>query len=120
MPAIHFRTTVDADPDRVHEALATQDGLAGNWTDQLEVPEQTGEPGRAVERREPQPVDRDGREPDQSHAQRLMVEDRDAQQHQREQDECDRDPEDFESRWGFGHQGRERRHDATRDRATRP
>jgi uncharacterized protein YndB with AHSA1/START domain len=42
MPGIHFRTTVDASPDEVYEALATQEGLAGNWTDQLEVPEQTG------------------------------------------------------------------------------
>src|SRR5215207_8889973 len=42
MPAIHFRTTVDAPPEDVYRALATQDGLAGNWTDQLEVPEQAG------------------------------------------------------------------------------
>ena len=42
MPAIHFRTTVDAEPESVYEALATQEGLAGNWTDQLEVPEETG------------------------------------------------------------------------------
>jgi uncharacterized protein YndB with AHSA1/START domain len=42
MPGIHFRTTVDASPDEVYEALATQDGLAGNWTDQLEVPQHTG------------------------------------------------------------------------------
>jgi uncharacterized protein YndB with AHSA1/START domain len=42
MPSIHFRRTVDAPPDEVYAALATQDGLAGNWTDQLEVPEQTG------------------------------------------------------------------------------
>jgi uncharacterized protein YndB with AHSA1/START domain len=42
MPAIHFRTTVDAPPAEVFAALATQDGLAGNWTDQLEVPEQEG------------------------------------------------------------------------------
>jgi uncharacterized protein YndB with AHSA1/START domain len=32
MPAIHFRTTVDAEPERVYDALATQEGLAGNWT----------------------------------------------------------------------------------------
>src|ERR687889_2003329 len=42
MPAIHFRTTVDAAPEAVYAALATQDGLAGNWTDQLDVPEHTG------------------------------------------------------------------------------
>ena len=42
MPAIHFRTTVDAQPEAVYDALATQEGLAGNWTDQLEVPEETG------------------------------------------------------------------------------
>jgi hypothetical protein len=42
MPSILFRTTVDAHPDQVYAALATQDGLAGNWTDQLEVPEETG------------------------------------------------------------------------------
>jgi uncharacterized protein YndB with AHSA1/START domain len=42
MPSIHFRTTVDAPPQDVYAALATQDGLAGNWTDQLEVPAQTG------------------------------------------------------------------------------
>ena len=42
MPAIHFRTTVDAPPDAVYEALSTREGLAGNWTDQLEVPEETG------------------------------------------------------------------------------
>ena len=42
MPSIHFRKTVDAPPEEVYAALATQDGLAGNWTDQLEVPEQTG------------------------------------------------------------------------------
>ena len=42
MPAIHFRTTVDAEPESVYEALATAEGLAGNWTDQLEVPEETG------------------------------------------------------------------------------
>jgi uncharacterized protein YndB with AHSA1/START domain len=28
MPAIHFRTTVDAAPERVYAALATQEGLA--------------------------------------------------------------------------------------------
>jgi hypothetical protein len=43
MPAIHFRTTVDAPrPEAVYQALATQEGLAGNWTDQLDVPEETG------------------------------------------------------------------------------
>jgi uncharacterized protein YndB with AHSA1/START domain len=42
MPGIHFRTTVDASPQDVYEALATREGLAGNWTDQLDVPEQTG------------------------------------------------------------------------------
>jgi hypothetical protein len=42
MPSIHFRRTVDAPPEEVYAALATQDGLAGNWTDQLEVPEQAG------------------------------------------------------------------------------
>jgi len=42
MPSIHFRRTVDASPDAVYQALATQEGLAGNWTDQLEVPEETG------------------------------------------------------------------------------
>jgi uncharacterized protein YndB with AHSA1/START domain len=42
MPSIHFRKTVDASPDHVYEALATQDGLAGNWTDQLDVPEEQG------------------------------------------------------------------------------
>src|SRR5215216_841010 len=46
MPSIHFRTTVDAPADDVYAALATQDGLAGNWTDQLEVPEQTGDVAR--------------------------------------------------------------------------
>ena len=35
MPAIHFRRTVDAPPESVYEALATQEGLAGNWTDQI-------------------------------------------------------------------------------------
>jgi uncharacterized protein YndB with AHSA1/START domain len=42
VPSIHFRTTIDARPDAVFEALATQEGLAGNWTDQLDVPEQEG------------------------------------------------------------------------------
>jgi hypothetical protein len=42
MPSIHSRTTVDASAEDVYAALATQDGLAGNWTDKLEVPEQTG------------------------------------------------------------------------------
>jgi uncharacterized protein YndB with AHSA1/START domain len=42
MPSIHFRKTVDASPDEVYAALATEMGLAGNWTDQLEVPEETG------------------------------------------------------------------------------
>ena len=42
MPSIHFRKTVDAPPEDVYAALATQEGLAGNWTDQLEVPEETG------------------------------------------------------------------------------
>jgi uncharacterized protein YndB with AHSA1/START domain len=42
MPSIHFRTTVDAPPEQVYAALATHEGLAGNWTDQLEVPEETG------------------------------------------------------------------------------
>ena len=46
MPAIHFRTTVDADPEAVYDALTTEQGLAGNWTDQLEVPQQTGEVAR--------------------------------------------------------------------------
>ena len=31
MPSIHFRTTVDAPPEDVYAALATQEGLAGNW-----------------------------------------------------------------------------------------
>jgi len=35
-------TTVNARAEDVYAALATQDGLAGNWTDQLEVPEETG------------------------------------------------------------------------------
>ncbi len=42
MPSIHFKTTVDASPDVVYDALATQEGLAGNWTDQLEVPGEEG------------------------------------------------------------------------------
>jgi uncharacterized protein YndB with AHSA1/START domain len=42
MPDINFATTVAASPDDVYQALATEAGLAGNWTDQLEVPEQTG------------------------------------------------------------------------------
>lgn len=42
MPSIHFRKTVDASPGEVYAALATQEGLAGNWTDQLEVPEERG------------------------------------------------------------------------------
>jgi uncharacterized protein YndB with AHSA1/START domain len=42
MPSIHFRTTVDAPAGDVYAALATQDGLGGNWTDQLDVPEETG------------------------------------------------------------------------------
>ena len=42
MPDIRLKTTVDAPPQAVYDALATQDGLAGNWTDQLEVPEETG------------------------------------------------------------------------------
>lgn len=46
MPAIHFRTTIDAAPEAVFEALSTRDGLAGNWTDQLDVPEQAGEVAR--------------------------------------------------------------------------
>src|SRR5215216_2453533 len=46
MPSIHFRKTVDAEPDEVYAALTTEEGLAGNWTDQLEVPEQTGEVAR--------------------------------------------------------------------------
>jgi uncharacterized protein YndB with AHSA1/START domain len=45
MPSIHFRTTVDGSPEDVFAALATQEGLAGNWTDQLEVPD---EPGRVA------------------------------------------------------------------------
>src|SRR5919112_114730 len=46
MPAIHFRTTVAAAPEVVYEALATEEGLAGHWTDQLEVPDRTGEIAR--------------------------------------------------------------------------
>jgi uncharacterized protein YndB with AHSA1/START domain len=46
MPGIHFRKTVDADPEAVYDALATQEGLAGNWTDQLAVPEEPGEVAR--------------------------------------------------------------------------
>jgi uncharacterized protein YndB with AHSA1/START domain len=46
MPSIHFRKTVDASPDDVYEALATEAGLAGNWTDQLEVPADVGEVAR--------------------------------------------------------------------------
>jgi uncharacterized protein YndB with AHSA1/START domain len=46
MPSIHFRRTVDAAPDDVYRALATQEGLAGNWTDQLDVPEATGATAR--------------------------------------------------------------------------
>jgi uncharacterized protein YndB with AHSA1/START domain len=46
MPSIHFRKTIDAAPEAVYDALATQDGLAGNWTDQLEVPEAAGEIAR--------------------------------------------------------------------------
>jgi uncharacterized protein YndB with AHSA1/START domain len=42
MPSVHFRKTVEASPDDVYEALATQAGLAGNWTDQLEVSEEPG------------------------------------------------------------------------------
>jgi uncharacterized protein YndB with AHSA1/START domain len=42
MPSIQFSTTVDAPPDAVYEALATREGLAGHWTDQLDVPEQEG------------------------------------------------------------------------------
>lgn len=42
MPSIHFQTTVAGSPEDVYRALATQDGLAGHWTDQLEVPEQEG------------------------------------------------------------------------------
>jgi hypothetical protein len=42
MPSIHFRKNVGASPDIVFGALATQEGLAGNWTDQLEVPETVG------------------------------------------------------------------------------
>jgi uncharacterized protein YndB with AHSA1/START domain len=42
MPSIHFRTTVAGSPDDVYRALATEEGLAGNWTDQLDVPEDTG------------------------------------------------------------------------------
>jgi uncharacterized protein YndB with AHSA1/START domain len=42
MPSVHFRKTVEASPDDVYEALATQAGLAGNWTDQLEVAEEPG------------------------------------------------------------------------------
>jgi uncharacterized protein YndB with AHSA1/START domain len=42
MPGIHFRTTVDAPPEDVYAALATEQGLAGNWTDQLDVPDQAG------------------------------------------------------------------------------
>src|SRR4051812_47167209 len=46
MPAIHFRTKVDGPPEEVYRALATQEGLAGNWTDQLEVPEEPGQTAR--------------------------------------------------------------------------
>ena len=42
MPGIHFRKTIDADPEAVFEALATEEGLAGHWTDQLDVPGETG------------------------------------------------------------------------------
>jgi uncharacterized protein YndB with AHSA1/START domain len=42
VPTIHFRTTVDGPPEAVYRALTTEEGLAGNWTDQLEVPEETG------------------------------------------------------------------------------
>jgi uncharacterized protein YndB with AHSA1/START domain len=42
MPSIHFSTTVDAPPEAVYEALTTAEGLAGHWTDQLEVPEEEG------------------------------------------------------------------------------
>jgi uncharacterized protein YndB with AHSA1/START domain len=46
MPSIHFRTTVDGSPEDVYRALATEEGFAGSWTDQLEVPEATGEVAR--------------------------------------------------------------------------
>jgi uncharacterized protein YndB with AHSA1/START domain len=46
MPDIHFRTTITAAPEAVYEALATEEGLAGHWTDQLEVPGRTGEIAR--------------------------------------------------------------------------
>jgi uncharacterized protein YndB with AHSA1/START domain len=42
MPDIRFRTTIAAPPEAVYEALATQDGLAGHWTDQLDVREEAG------------------------------------------------------------------------------
>src|SRR6476661_2030859 len=46
MPSIHFRTTVDGPPEAVYRVLTTEEGLAGSWTDQLEVPEAAGKTAR--------------------------------------------------------------------------
>ena len=60
----------------------------------LQVLDETRDAGARLEPGECELVEGDGRQPDQRHPQRVMVEQRHAEQRQRKQDEIDRNPED--------------------------
>ena len=64
-----------------------------------QVPGQAGQAGAVLEAGEAELVERDGGEAGQRHLQRVVVEERDAEQRQREQDEVDRDAQEVK---GFG------------------
>ena len=59
----------------------------------LHVQGEAGEAGAELEARECQLVDRDRSEPRQRHRERVMVENRDAEERQSEQNEIDRNAE---------------------------
>ena len=42
MPEIHLQTTVPASPERVFEALTTEDGIKSFWTDQAKMSSDVG------------------------------------------------------------------------------
>jgi len=42
VPNIVFQFEIEAEPTRVAEAIASEDGIRGWWTDSAEVPEGTG------------------------------------------------------------------------------
>ena len=60
-----------------------------------EMADQSRDAVAGLESGERKLVDGDRRQPDQRHAQRVVVEQRDTEQRQREQDEVDRDPQHF-------------------------